>query len=96
MDDKVAEELCGFFDELALFTAETYRKAATLEAMAEREIFTMEEFRQREGKTDADVRLAELTDTVARLREALHLPERVRPTLPEKPDVPDVSFLDEE
>lgn len=95
MDKAVAEELCKFLDDLSLFVTETYQKAQALERMTEEENFTKEAFRQAEGRTDAVVRLESLSAHVAELREALHLSPTARPTLPEKPAAPDLSFLED-
>jgi hypothetical protein len=96
MDQSVANELCNFLDELALFAADTYRKADALRRMTEQRHFTTEAFRQAEGRTDANARLEALTASVARLREVLHLSQRDPPTLPTKPDPIDLSFLQNE
>ena len=93
MEKVVAEELFGLLDELSLLAAETYRTAKAAEIMAEQGHFTPEAFRQAEGRTDADGRLEVLTASVAKLRQALHLSPKAPPTLPEKPDPVDVSFL---
>jgi hypothetical protein len=96
MEKAVAEELCGFLDELSLFAAETYRTAKALEKMTEQKHFTPEAFRLAEGRTDASGRLEVLTASVAKLRQALHLSPKAPPTLREKPDPVDLSFLKED
>jgi hypothetical protein len=96
MEKAVAEELCGFLDELSLLAAETYRKVKALEQMTEHGHFTQEAFRQGEGRTDAAGRLVTLTASVAKLRQALHLSPKAPPALPEKPDPVDLSFLKED
>jgi hypothetical protein len=82
MNEAVAEELCGFLDELSRFVAETYRTAKALENMAKLGHFTPEALRQAVGRTDADGRFEVLSDRVAELRAALHLSPKAPPSLP--------------
>ena len=93
MNEIALNELCDYLDALSLLIAETYRKVYALEQVAKRVELTREIHRQAEGRTDAAGRLETLTEHVAKLRLALLLPEKDPPTLPEKPDAPDLSFL---
>jgi hypothetical protein len=89
-------QLCAYLDELAKLTSEIYRKVDAMESVVKGLELTREFHRMREGKSDAGERLASLAEHVAGLRESLLLPASDRPTLPERPEPPNLSWMDED